>query len=165
MVAVETVRRMRALIPDLRVVVDPAPDLEDRLLGDSVANTVVYYTGRSRGGTFDRAFEAAYIVADPLALLRSPGRRWTLPRSGSGIVVVGQPPGTRVQVDGRAYIMEPLGDGRGGARPLVVRLEAGAHEVVITRAGRKPWRDRVPVHVGRYELLAIHLAPRIAEEP
>jgi hypothetical protein len=144
----------------MRVLVDPPPSIEDQLMRRSGANTVIFYSEAERGGVFEVGVESAHVLPEPLALLRLARGPWFLPAEGQGVVIVGQPAGTRVQAGGAALIIDPLPDGS-GARPLVVSLPEGEHEVRVEREGRAPFARTVSPEAGEYELLCVHLAPAL----
>ncbi|GIW70609.1 MAG: hypothetical protein KatS3mg102_0151 [Planctomycetota bacterium] len=75
------------------MLVDPEPAVADAVTLSSSADTVVYLTA-GRGGLYGTGHRASYVLPEPLALLRLPGRApWPLPPAGQGLVIAGAGPG------------------------------------------------------------------------
>jgi hypothetical protein len=152
--------RKAAIVERMTVLIDPPPDVEDRVVLGSTANTTVVHTG-GKGGASGAAGPQA-LFPDPIARLRDPGGPWFCPPPGQGILLTTDDWRARVTVDRKfRFVLERAHDAsteHPWSKPLAIVLDPGRHTLDVARPGRLPFSAEIRVEPGEYAYLGVRLA-------
>jgi hypothetical protein len=176
--------RKPALVEDLRVLCDAAPEIEDRVTEASCVNTVLVHAGER--GAITRAPRPVSVWRDPLEYVGTASEPFFAPAEGEGVVlvvldrqidlstwsgpaddfgIVASAGPRTVTLTCERTIVSPVEVRFAATPPLTIALEPGRYPLRVAARGFEACEAMVDVHAREWTVLGVRLGPEAALRP